>query len=660
MKKASRFSISLLALCGLFLAGCETTGNTSSVSDSTSSSEPTSVVTSSEDSTSGESSEISSEEPSDPELQQAHISAISGNNLTLSGTCYIGTVEYGTTDYETTVKYTDGYWQGTYDTMASDWYGNEYEYSETNTFYRTEDGYLAQSQAPDINNQIASTYGTLWTSSIFVNMLEHFSASWFEWDSTYSDANGCNRFVMTEEALASEEVYYAEYNLFESIAEYTFGTSFGGDLQHFYIYTDSANENIVNIEFYEMDTSWSEYGYTYVTNVDLDVLNVGTTQIDETAVYSPYSVPSGQETQYSAFESAIAHLEEHNYTANVQCIDTTNPDHIYQESKYEVTENGYSGVDYSYEYATDGETSTETRSLTSEFYFGTHKVEDGTYDYYEGYSADTLTGVAGAGNNPWYHWPDHQFAVEIFELVEEESTSDSYVFQLREDYMEHNYAYYVAGEFTTDYYRYYMEEDYEAGSNLKISISSTGYIESFEFIYDDWTNPLTTFKQTFSDWGTTSITDDMGDFANYTAYEYPDFDNTYVYNADNGYSSISIKDSLVDLYGDTVGNAIPDFMAGNKDIASHYSYGYYYPTSYSCLDITFDYYWTNYDWDELVAGYDAVAQALIDAGATLTEDDYYYLYEGTMCEGQVSVSVYIDSWYDVTVEFALPATTTAA
>ncbi len=649
MKKASRYCISLLALCGLFLAGCDN-------AEASSSADPSSVIDSGSD-------DISSVEPSDPELSQAHIDAIAGDNITLSGTCYIGTLEAGTTDYETTVKYADGYWQGSYTTMAEDWTtGEEYEYSEMTTFYRTADGYLAEAQAPDINNEVGYAYSTLWSQSIFQNMLYAFDASWFEWDSSYSDDNGYNKFAMTAEAIASEDVYYAEANLFSSIAAYTFGTSFGGDLQHFYIYTDAANENIVNIEFYEMSVEeWYDGStYSYVTNISLDVSNIGTTVIDASGLYDPYTIPEGQESEYAAFESAIAHLEEHNYTATVQCIDTTDPNHIYQESKYEVTENGYSGYDYSYEYSTDAETGVESRELTSEFYYGTHQVEDGSYDYYQGYSADALSGVAGAGSDPWYNLADHDFAVEIFELVESESTASSYVFQLREDYMDNNWAYYVAGEFTHDYYRYYMEEDYAAGSNFKVSISSTGYIESFEFIYDDWTNPLTTFKQTFSDWGTTSITSDMGDFTNYVAYEYPNFDNTYVNNYDDNYNYISIRDALIDLFGEDIGNSIHDFMADDKEMAVHYSYGYYYPDTYSCLDITFDYYWDNYDWDELEAGYDAIAAALIEAGASLVEIDGYYLYEGSMCDGAVYVAVYIDSYYDVTVEFAIPSTEEAA
>ncbi len=644
MKKVNRFGVSLIALSALFLAGC---GNEEYVASSTSQdfeNQNTSLIQGSDE-------DSLSEEPSGPQLTDDHIQAISGENITFSGTSTIGSLEGGTSPYETTVRYADGYWQGVTE-------NSDYGYYDIETFYRTSDGYLAQSVSPDINNEtVAYDTTTLWSESIFSNMFYAFEASWFEYDEEYSDEEGRNRYVMTSSALASDDVYYAEVNLFSSLAEYTVGSSYSGDLQYFYFYTDADNENIVSFELYESSYGYSDYMggyYTCLTDISMDVINIGSTQIDETSLYSPYSIPSGQETEYAAFESAVSHLKEHNYTANVECIDVENENHVYQESTYQVTEEGYSGFSNTYAY----DATTEERSLTDSIYFGTHKAEEGRWDYYEGYTVDNLIGLAYAGSNAWYYLADHDFATEIFELDEDASSENSYVFKLRSDYMDHYSAYYVASQFTTDYLRYFMEEYYELGYNFTVSISSSGYIESFEFIYYDYTNEAT-FRQTYSNWGTTSVTTDVADFTNYTAYVLPTFDNTYVYNNDDydaeneSYSQVTLREALVMMYGEETGNQIPDFMDSNPLIASTHGYSVFSPVTNGVLQICFDYFWTNYDFDELEDGYYAVADALIEAGATLVEDDDYYKFEGTMLNGTVDVSVFISGSYYVVVEFSL-------
>ncbi len=632
MKKASRYCISILALCGFFLVGCNNA-------------ESSSLESSVQDSSSEElSSEVSSPEESsvagDPVLSDAQIAAIGGKNITFSGNANFGD-DSEDNNAVVTVRYADGYWQGI--AVITD--ENDEVETEQNTFYRNSDGYVVETCSPDIDNvaEIIDDY-EYFDESIYVNQFGSLNASWFEYDASYSDEEGRNRFVMSESALENEDALNVEQKIFNSLCSDTISTYYANDLIHFYLFTDEANENIVSMEIYEED----EYSWDlYYTTISLDISNIGSTEIDQSIIPSAYTISESEAAYYSAFKQGLDRFDNHNYTAEIACNDYTSGN-LLQDSKMQVTADGYSVVEHEYSYD-----DSNVQSVSSTSYYGTHEAEEGYWDYYEGSSVSSLSGSRSVFSDKWYNLPELEFAYEIFEYDAENSTSENYVFNLRQEFIDNNYSYYVVGELVYGSLYWYYEEDY----GFSINVSSDGYISSISFVYDDWNN-VGNAVETFSNWGSTVITSDVADFTNYSAYVFPNYTTAQIRDSDitESYTYDTIYNALVSVLGQSLADQVPDVMEADHDISSKFTGGAFSATQ-GIVQFYFDYFWSSYTFSDLTDGCTAIRDAFLAADSTASFgawDEDYWTYDGTLLNGEVEVSVFIDSYYYARVQINLP------
>lgn len=634
MKRVLKKSLSVVAIA-MLLAGC---GKVSSTSPEVSSSTPK-TTSSTPDSSSGSSSSSSSEwieEGTNIKLTDTMIVDISGSNLTLEGRYNQGS-DLGTTPYGLQVKYTNNAYRSVASTMAEDMETSVASPMTTSAiYYKNTDGYIAYPHNPDKNNQTETTTSLKMEQSVYVNALGGLSADWFAYDSSYVGAG--YKFIVSKDNLADKTVLVALTNILDSVGYSSFGGSTGtfssGFPTEFALYTDGTKitglgETIVDTSYFEV------YGVNFYTYIYLGISDVGTTVINlDNYKFDAYTVPSGEETYYAALGSAITKMGEQNYTGNLVCKDDS--DRTVQVSKYEVTADGYSSTEKGTTYDDDG-VGTDTNT-----YYGTHKV--GTnIDYYQGSAATALVGKKHVSSTG-YNLPLFDFAKEIWDY---QSTKDGvYTFKLREDFLKHYYGSSVATQLSNDSFVKKMDDDL----NITLTVNSNGTFAGFSLGYVINEIPYS-FDETFTNFGTTTITSDCADFTNYTAFVLP---TTY---AELSIKNITTKEnetmdtSLKSIYGDTVGATVPYFM--DEEIYGVYIGGVYSPSQkiiqliYSVSDTSFK---------TLKSYEDKINTAMTAKGFTFGEyNTSYYSYEGTGCSGAVAATIFIDSNYLIRVQFSIPA-----
>ena len=495
--------LSLIAL-GTTLSSC---GDVSSLASSSSSSLSTSspsssLSTSSPDSTSSpnsssSSSSSNSSSSSDPwidygsiELTDTMLDAVSLNNITLRGHMFLG-MSSQSTPYGIELKYDTGIFSATYSTMAQDFVtGEEIPTTSTTYYYEGENGNAFTPNSPNINNIASQDTGDSFDSGYYTNPFALFDASDFTINYSYSGPG--YQFAFT--GLDVNKIITAYTNI-ASAASGGMYTFYGDTIEGFYIYTDGEQVTGLGVSASSSDPMYEEFGLGL--SMSLQIKDLGTTTVDTSSMTSPYSIPEGQEEEYQAFYDALDLLDNYNYHFDVKVTDVLGT--TIQESEAYVLEDGWAGVD---------------RYTDSADYYGVHHNSDGTYDYYNGSSSDSLAPQYKA-YAAYHHLPSFDFAPEIFTLDTASSTDSVYVFTLREDFIENYGASLVANELTYDAFA-------NTARDLTIEINSDGSFNSFTFNYTESNNTISTFVETFDSFGTlTEIPTSMADFTNYVSMAIP-------------------------------------------------------------------------------------------------------------------------------------------
>jgi hypothetical protein len=508
--------------------------------------------------------------------------------------------------------------------------------TSSSIYYKNADGYITYPHNPDKNNVTETSVSLKMANSIYVNLLGDLSADWFKYDSSYVGAG--YKFVVTADNLKDKTVLATLENILNSVGYSSFGGASGmfssGDPTEFALYTDGTK--ITGFGESLVDTSYFEsYGTNFYTYIYLGISDIGTTTIN-TADYQidAYTVPSGEETYYTALGSAIDKMASQNYTGNLVCKNDS--DQVVQVSKYEVTADGYSSSEKGTTYDADGV------GTDSYVYYGTHKVGD-KVDYYIGDTANALVGSRHV-DSTGYNLPKFDFAKEIWDY---QSTADGvYTFKIRDDFLDHYAGYLIAAELSNDSFTKKIDDDL----NITLKVNSDGTFAGFSFVYDVGEAPYS-FDETFSNYGTTTITTDCADFTNYTAFvlptTYAEISITNALTGENETADVSLKS----LYGDTVGATVPYFM--NDDIYAAYAGGVYSPDD-KVIQLVYSI--TENSLSSLQAFEDKIQVAMTAKGFTFGAfNSSSYFYEGTGCSGAVSAVIFVDSNYYVRVQFGLPA-----
>ena len=486
---------------GLAIVGCQP-ADTSKASDSSSSS-PASSSSSSASSSEVSSSEVSVSDDSTSssvwidygktELTQEMLDAVTGDNITLEGRMFLGMSSMAT-PYGIQLKYTGDAYLATFSTMSEDWEsGEEFPLTQSSYYFKGEEGDAMVPQSPDKNNVVAQDTGDAFDSGFYTNPLALFDATDFALDYTYSGPG----YKFSWAGSDDQKAITAYANIASSVTQgmYTF---YGDLLTDLSIYTDGNEITGLGISATSSDESMADYGL--LVSIQVGMKDVGTTEIDAEAVATqPYAVPEGQEEEYEAFQSALDKIAAKNYHFDVEVTDSTGT--VIQESEAYVTADGWAGSDA---YPADKTIS----------YYGVHKNEDGTFDYYGGSAPDELAPSYKA-YAAYHHLPAFDFAKEIFELDEEQSTEDVYVFTLRDSFTESYYASAVTNEVTYDTFG-------NTGIDLTFEVNKDGTMKGFVFHYTDSDDKTSTFTQTYDSFGTVeSIPTSIADFTNYTPLAVP-------------------------------------------------------------------------------------------------------------------------------------------
>ncbi|MFA6830363.1 MAG: hypothetical protein WCR67_06680, partial [Bacilli bacterium] len=234
------------------------------------------------------------------------------------------------------------------------------------------------------------------------------------------------------------------------------------------------------------------------------ILDVGTTQLTlEDITFEPFSHEESENKYYDSFTTAVNKLNEHNYSYSITCVDEDN--RPVQKSKSCITSDGWSGMDEAITYTTDA-------SFSENIYFGTHKNEDQTIDYYYGQAPDELSNVSHI-RDIYYSITNFSFSPEIWDFNLSESTEEEYHFTLSDE---------IVNIYKTRVITSLMTNDVFSQQALDISrphlvINSDGTIKWFDFVYENYDETFT-LTQNFYDYGTTEIPPSIADFTNHVPY----------------------------------------------------------------------------------------------------------------------------------------------
>lgn len=485
-----------LALLSLGLASCSTEGSSSALTTTSSAASSSSVSASVSETDSSDTSEESSSSSAwvdygSTELTEDMLDAVSGTNLTLKGHLFIGMLSEST-PYGVEIQYEGGANLTSVSTLAQDFEtGDEIPMTTQTYSYEGDNGDAYRPQNPDKDNEVSYDTGVSFEKSgLYTNPLSSFQAADFAIDYSYTGPGYKFSYVGED-----DDAVLAAYANLASTATSDMYTFYGDLLTDLSLYTDGAAIQSIGIKAESSDPDLAAMGLSLSLNYEIQ--DVGTTKIDEESVLvDPYAIPADQTAQYDAFQKALDTAKADNYHFTAVAADADGV--TFQTSEAYATPEGWAGVE-----TADGQSA----------YYGVVANDDGTFDYYGGSAADKLE-PSYKTYKATHHLPTYDFSTAIFDLNTEKSTDDLYVFDIKDDFLEHYYASAVVNEITYDSFA-------DTASDLEFAITKDGLIQSFSFAFthdgDD-----ATFVETFDSFGgVTEIPTTIADFTGYVPLEVP-------------------------------------------------------------------------------------------------------------------------------------------
>ncbi len=580
MKKQNLIAIASLAM---LLAGCGGNSDTSKTSTPASTTPTSTTPTSTSTSTSTQ--PVTPDTPTLPtELTDDDFGYLSTEDLTYTATSTLGSSLSGTKMESVTkkseIKLGDGLHKDegsvTYSTI-NDNYTYDTETAVVNEgFWEADDGFVHTTSDPDLNNQVKETTGSIAYDTYFKNPfdstdeLDAIVAEDFDYNSRKSKKNTYSTFVLNSDKLEDEDIAtflllvdyftnassmplsYYYYNMtYNYTGTATVLSASDVSIDHVYLYADA--NGIIGIDYSisaSFSFTYSSYSYEFTLSSEANLLakdvdNTGLTLADVKKV--PYTKTAGADTQYAAFDSAIAGFKAAtNYTLSGNIA----------ESKIKVSGFDLAFVtdEYSaktYNYNTLG-TAIDKDTVS---YSGVHKVSDGVYDAY----TSTTTAVAkGTSHSTAATMPTVAFSSGIFEYDATKSTADDYVFTLRSAYSSSEVLKLMSNLL-------YISVD----GSLSVTVSKDGVLKNVTTVYTTSSSTNTSLTNTytasfdFSNIGTTTAL--FTTFDNYVAYKtpstYAELDS-YIYNFDTQaeIENSSSEAILKQLFGETTYAKLPNLV----------------------------------------------------------------------------------------------------
>lgn len=664
MKKQNLIAIASLAM---LLAGCGGNSDTTKTSTSTAPTS-TSTKTSTSTSTSTSTKPVTPDTQTLPtELTDDALGYLSTEDLTytVSSTTKVGVTVSNSSQTILTykkssdIKLGDGLYSesGTataVSSSSSSSSGSSSTSSISRGYWKGDDGNAYYDDDPDLNNKVETNNSQVEFDSMFVNpfdateQYDAILAEDFDYSSKKSKKNTYSTFVLNSEKLEDEDIaaflllvdqfktantyglsldYWYSYISYQtSSGTVSYLTASDLTIDHVYLYVDY--EGLVGID-YKISASvsaTSSYYGTYTYNISSegslfakDIDNTGLTKADVTK--TPYTKTAGADTQYTAFDTAIAGLK----AATSYTLSGTVSEGKTKVSGFDLAfvTDEYSAKSYAYNSLG---TSIDDSTVS---YSGVHKVSDGVYDIY---SSDTVAIANGSKHTTAPTMPTLAFSTAIFEYDATNSTADDYVFTLRSSYSSSEVLKLISNLL-------YVSTD----GDLSVTVSKDGVLKDVTVSYKSSSSANTSLTSTYTAvfnysgiGSTTSIPSTLATFTDYVAYvapsKYSDITDVYDYDNKDYLTGTNLENVLKTLLGETSYANLPDVFALYSGLGEAYSYNLY-STSYALVEIDF-YYSTS---DEIKADLNGLLKALKDAGYTYTYSSTTYTYSVSFTGGTLSI-----------------------
>lgn len=649
MKKQNLIAIASLAM---LLAGCGGNSDTSKTSTPASTAPTSTTPTSTTTSTSTK--PVTPETPTLPEkLTDDDFGYLSTEDLTFtaSSTTKVGVSASGASQNMLTykksseIKLGDGLYlengtlTGTSSSTSSS-SGSTSTADISRGFYKNDDGYAYYYTDPDLHNNVTNKNFQAEFDSYFTNPFDATDefdailAEDFDYNSRKSKKNTYSTFVLNEDKLEDEDIaaflflvdefstantygmsldYFYAYLNYQLYGTASYVTASDLTIDHVYLYADYDGLIGIDYKITASISASSTYGtYTYDVSSESslfakDIDNTNLTKADVTK--TPYTKTAGADSQYSAFDKAIAGFKAANNYALSGYI---------AESKTKVSGFDLVFVNDEYSAKTYGYNALGTKEdETTVSYSGVHKVSDGVYDIYE---SDTVAIATGANHTSAPTMPTLDFSSEIFEYDATNSTADDYVFTLRSSYSSSEVLQLISNLL-------YISTD----GSLSVTVSKDGVLKNVSTTYKTSSSTNSSLTNTYtavfnySDIGsTTAIPSTLATFTDYVAYKTPTSYaeiTTSIYDYDNQayLSDTNVETVLKSLLGETSYANCPNVFE-IYDLGDYYAGTLYSATSYNLVELQFSYDTSN----DLSTALTGLYNAFKKAGYTISQTNYGY------------------------------------
>ena len=691
MKKTKLFTLAtlslLLASCGGNSTSTSTTGSASA------STAPTSTVTPSGDKDSTDTKPTSTTTTLPSELTDDMLGSLIADDVTfgVSATSTIkssgSTINSFTKD--TTLKLGEDVYSeaGDYTLKSS----SSSSSSSFNTgYYKGSNNNAYYCGTPDLNNVVTDTDSEMAFDDYFTNPFAErvdnlLDSSSYDYKKTMS-RKGYTVFELNDEFYDDvKEDLLALDSFYEGIATYGLsymyyvisynatGTASTLDAKDITVNSFTVNADADNVIGFTYDISVEKkftssnqsYDMTFSSVVTVNLSDIYSTDLTKADVQKqPYTKASGTDTQYAAFDSALSSIANGNYLFKA--------DVKQQKTKYFTYEGAvltdeYSILGYGY-----NDLGTQA-DMTEAYYSGYHKVSTGVYDYY---SSDTATIAKGSSHTSSCTIPSFDFSSLIFEYDATNSTSDAYVFTLRDSYD------------ASDVLALSTVFNFSTASGLTVTVNKDGSLKSMDFSYistSSYSGSTATYyvTMTFSDIGTTTtIPTNIADFSSYTPYKTPtsyaditddilDYGTYYTSNGKTENYADDLPTVIKAVVGEDNYSNVPDVFAADSTLGDMYSGTLYATEAFSYTSSTsgttttmnpfVEIHFGTYTTNEVISALSNLSTALKNKGYTVSQSGYTYTVTGTGFKLSFGAS-YADSTYSsyiMYVEITAASTSTS-